>query len=253
MQTGPAPATGARVDVCGVPTYYEVHGTGPPLLLLHGAFCTVETFADQIPALAEEFRVVVPERRGHGRTPDIGDAYSYDLLTDDTIAFMDATRIDKADVVGYSDGANVALLTAMRHPQRVRRLVLISCHLDRDALGAAFADQLAGLTPAFLSPGLVRLYHAHSPDGPEHFGVVFDKVKRMWMGKGTVAADVLGAVGIETLVMAADRDGVDVRETTRLFAALPRAQLCIVPGTTHELIRERPGLVNRVVLDFLRH
>lgn len=239
------------VYVGEVPTYHEVHGSGEPVLLLHGAFCTVETFADQIPALARDFQVIVPERRGHGRTPDVGESYSYDLMADDTIAFMDVLGLDTAHVVGYSDGANIALLLAMRHPGRLRRLVLVSCHLDRAWLRAELGARIPGVTPDFLAPGLVRLYEEHSPDGPAHLPTVFEKVKGMWLGKPAVAEEALAKVAVPTMVMAADDDGVDLRQTIRLSAAIPGAQLCIVPGTTHELIRERPELVNRVVIEFL--
>src|SRR4051794_33250491 len=116
---------GKYVDAGGVHTYYEVAGAGEPLVLLHGGFCTVETFGAQTPALAGQYRVYVPERRGHGRTPDVEGPITYENMAQDTIAFMEALGISSAHLVGWSDGAIVGLLVALHRPDLVRKLVLI--------------------------------------------------------------------------------------------------------------------------------
>lgn len=118
-------SSGTYVDVNGLNTYYEVHGRGEPLILMHGGFCTVETFAKMLPGLAEHYRVFVPERRGHGRTPDVDGPYTYQAMAADTTGFMQALGIESAHLVGYSDGANTALIVAMERPDLVRKLVSI--------------------------------------------------------------------------------------------------------------------------------
>src|SRR5579859_6307300 len=110
----------------GVATYHEIDGSGPPLLLLHGGFQTIETVSGPRQALVDRFTVYLPERRGHGRSPDIEGPVSYDAMVADTIAYMDTVDVENADIVGYSDGAIIGLLLAIRNPGRVRRLVSVS-------------------------------------------------------------------------------------------------------------------------------
>src|SRR3970040_587953 len=110
----PVSGDGPYVDAGGVSTYYESHGEGEPLLLLHGGLCTIETFFGQTPELAKRFCVILPERRGDGRPADVDGPITYDAMAADTIAFMGALGIENAHLVGYSDGAIVGMLVAMR-------------------------------------------------------------------------------------------------------------------------------------------
>jgi pimeloyl-ACP methyl ester carboxylesterase len=122
------------VDAGGVRTWYAEHGTGEPIVLLHGAFTDASQFRATVPALAERFRVLTPERRGHGHTPDIPGPITYELMAADTAAFLDTLQIGRAQLVGHSDGANVALLVALTRPDLVGRLVLISGNFHHDGL-----------------------------------------------------------------------------------------------------------------------
>jgi len=241
---------GAYVDA-GVRTYYESHGEGEPLLLLHGGLCTIETFSGQMPELAKRFRVILPERRGHGRTADVDGPITYEAMARDTVAFMEALGIGSAHLVGYSDGAIVGMLVAMRRPDLVRRLVSISGNFDCDGLtdeGRAF---LESMQPDTFIPMLVDMYKKTSPDGPEHWPVVFEKVRRMALNEPKISPAELGSIKARTLVMTADRDLMTLEHTVALFRAVPGAQLCIVPGTTHALLFEKPAVVNAAVLAFL--
>src|SRR3954447_25752618 len=116
---------GDYVDAGGLRTYYEAQGSGDALVMLHGGFASVNTFAGFTPLVAEGFRVYSPERRGHGRMPDVAGPITYEVMADDTSAFIDALGIGPAHVVGWSDGANVGMITAMQRPDVVRKLVLI--------------------------------------------------------------------------------------------------------------------------------
>lgn len=242
---------GAYVDVGGVNTYYEAHGEGEPLLLMHGGLCTIETFFGQTPELAKRFRVILPERRGHGRTADVDGPITYDAMAADTIAFMRALGIESAHIVGYSDGAIVGVLVAIRRPDLVRRFVSISGNFDCDGLtdeGQAFIESMQ---PDTFIPMLADLYAKASPDGPEHWPVVFEKMRRMFLNEPKISPAELGSIKAPTLVLAADRDLMTLEHTLALFQAIPNAQLCIVPGTTHALLFEKPAVVNMAVLDFL--
>jgi pimeloyl-ACP methyl ester carboxylesterase len=149
----------AYVDAVGVRTYYEAEGVGDPLVLLHGGLCTIEAFGAQTAALAPHYRVVNPERRGHGRTPDVPGPITYDNMTGDTIAFLDAVDVRDAHLVGWSDGAVVALKVALRRPDLVGKLVLIGQGVNHDGDSPVAREMLAlvmqdALTPQMLPPML---------------------------------------------------------------------------------------------------
>ena len=242
---------GSYVDAGGVSTYYESHGEGEPLLLLHGGLCTIETFFAQTPELAKRFRLILPERRGHGRTADVDGPITYEAMARDTVAFMAALGIESAHFVGYSDGANVGILVAMARPDLVRRFVSISGNFDCEGLtdeGRAFFESMQADT---FIPMLADLYKKASPDGPDHWPVVFEKMRRMFLSEPKIRPTQLGSIKAPTLVMAADRDLMTLEHALALFQAIPNAQLCIVPGATHALLFEKPAVVNAAVLAFL--
>jgi len=243
---------GDYVDAGGLNTYYEVNGAGDPLLLLHGGLCPAETFDGLIPDLAEAYRVYLPERRGHGRTPDADGPITFEIMAQDTIAFMDAVDICDAHLVGYSDGAVVALHVALQRPDLVRKLVLIGAALNHDGLPAQVREMLtAGLTPEILPPFLRQLYANVSPDGPEHFEVVFDKLTATWQTEPNFALSELERVSAPTLFMLGDGDMVTVEHAAAVQRAIPEAQLAVVPGASHGLPMDKPELVSRLVVDFL--
>jgi len=140
--------------------------------------CTAETFDAQTAALAEHYGVYVPERRGHGRTPDVPGPLTYEHHGADTIAFLEAIDVGPVDLVGWSDGAAIAMLVAWRRPDLLRRLVYIGQNLTVDGLRPAFRAMLGGLGVEHLPPMLAELYAAVSPDGPEHFVDVFRPARR---------------------------------------------------------------------------
>jgi pimeloyl-ACP methyl ester carboxylesterase len=245
-------ASGDYVDAGGLRTYYEVSGEGEPLLLLHGGFCAVETFDGLTPLLAERYRVYLPERRGHGRTPDPGGPITFGNMAEDTIAFVDAIGLPSAHVVGWSDGAVVALSVALQRPDLVRTLVLIGTAVNLDGLAAEARDQLAsGLTPEILPPFLRDLYANVSPDGPDHFDVVFEKLTATWKVEPSFELDELAKLTIPTLVLVAEHDMVTVEHAAEVQRAIPDAQLEVVPDAGHGFPMETPELASRPVLAFL--
>lgn len=243
--------SGQYVTANGVNTYYEAHGEGEPLLLMHGGLCTIETMGGLTPELAKHYRVYLPERRGHGRTADVGGPISYDAMAEDTIAFMEAMSIAKAHLVGYSDGANVGMIVAMRRPDLVARFVSISGNFDCDGMtdeGKAFIESATAET---FVPMLAQMYKGVSPDGADHWPVVFEKMKRMFLSEPKIRPAELATIKAPTLVVSADRDLMTLEHTAALFSAVPGAQLCVVPGTSHALLFEKPAIVSQVVLGFL--
>jgi pimeloyl-ACP methyl ester carboxylesterase len=245
-----APTVTDHVDAGGLRTYYEARGTGDPLVVLHGGFASVDTFAGFTPLLAGHHRVYSPERRGHGRMPDVDGPITYEVMADDTIAFLDALAIGPAHVIGWSDGANVGMITAMRRPDLVRTLVLIGTAVNIDGAKPWARALTEHLTVDHLPPMLIEEYAALSPDGREHFPVVFDKLSRAIVDTPVTLAD-LARITAPTLVMAGDDDLVAVEHAEAMRAAVPHGQLAIVPGASHGLPLEKPDLVARLILDFL--
>jgi pimeloyl-ACP methyl ester carboxylesterase len=239
------------VDANGVHTYYEAHGTGDPVVMLHGGFCTVETFGAQTAALVETYRVYLPERRGHGRTADVDGPITYVNMADDTIAFMDALGISNAHVVGWSDGGNVGLIVALKRPDLVRKLVVIGAVANHGGYEPAMLDQLLSMTADSFAPMLRDAYNATSPDGADHFPVVFDKLVDTWKTEPSHELSELEDLAAPTLIMAGDDDVITFAHVGELAQAIPDAQVAIVPGTDHVLLFEKPELVNRIILDFL--
>ena len=241
---------GAYLDVAGVHTYYEVSGAGDPVVLLHGGMATAETFDAQAAELSRHYRVYVAERRGHGRTPDVPGPLTYDIMAEDNVAFLRALDLAPAHLVGWSDGAAVGLLTAWRYPELVRKLVYIGQNVTRDGLRPEYRA-LSELSVEQLPPMLAQMYAAVSPDGPEHFKVVFDRLRPSLTSDLTLPMERLGEVSTPTLVMMGDDDILSVEHADDIHNRLADAQLAIVPGTSHALPMEKPDLVNRLILDFL--
>ena len=238
-------------DASGLRTYWEAHGSGEPVLLLHGGFEHAGALPQLTAALAASYRVIEPERRAHGRTPDAGGELHYEAMADDTLAFMNALGLARPRVVGFSDGAIVALLLALRRPDRCGRLVLVGANYDASGLQPEFLRLVRETPPELLFPALVDAQRRLSPDGPEQYRAVFDRVRRLWGEEPHLEPAALARVASPTLVLAGDADAVRVEHTVALFRALPDARLCIVPGGSHGVLTEHPELCASVILEFL--
>jgi pimeloyl-ACP methyl ester carboxylesterase len=246
------------ITLSGLPTYHEVTGTGPPLVLLHGGFCSIETLRPQISALSGSYRVYTPERPGQGRTPDRDGPITFDLIVADTLAYLDAMGLASAHILGFSDGAIAGLLLAKDHAPRVRSLVAIGANLDPAGLTddqpadmGKPGEQPRGAGMSTIDSQIRADYERLSPDGAEHAEVVLEKLARLWREEPQISPASLAAITAPTMVMAGDHDSIRIEHTVGIAGAVPRAQLCIVPGSSHMVMMERPGLVNQVVREFL--
>lgn len=250
--TSPEPTrrNGAYLDVDGVVTYFEVTGGGEALILLHGGMGTAEECDAQATKLAETFRVYVPERYGHGRTPDIAGDITYENMAEHTVAFMETLGIESAHLVGWSDGALVGLLVALRRPELVRKLVLIDQFVSLDGARAEVQEEIASMTLDDMAES-VAVYNELSPDGPDHFPVVFDKIHKLWTDETGIDLADLERVTARTLLLVADEGVMTLDHAHAMAEALSDSHVVVVPGTTHNLPNEKPDLVNQYILDFL--
>jgi pimeloyl-ACP methyl ester carboxylesterase len=235
------------VQLGAVKTWYDEHGAGEPLVLMHGGLVDARFFEPNLAALAGRFHVYTPERRGHGHTPDVDGAITYQLMADDTIAFLDEVVGRPADLVGHSDGAFVAMLVAMQRPELVNRLVMISGGYDKSGEALPEMEFDVGQVTQFIGPA----YGEVSPDGEAHFPVVAAKIGEMMKTEPHVDVAELARVRQRSLVMFSDDDLMTLTHAVDMYDALPNAELAVVPGTSHFLTQEKPDLVNAIVLDFL--
>lgn len=233
-------------ELGGVRTWYDDHGAGEPLVLLHPGGADARAWAPNLDSLAARFHVFTPERRGHGRTPDVEGPMTYELMAADTVAFLEQVVGEAAHVVGCSAGASVALVVALRRPDLVRRLGLVSGVFHRDGWISEAIDPDAEPHEV-----LVRGYAELSPDGADHHPVVHAKLARMNWEEPTLATHDLGGVASRSLVMLGDDDEVKLEHAIAMYRGIRDAELAVVPGTSHGLLHEKPALCNTILVNFL--
>ena len=234
--------------------YYEVHGEGPPLVLLHGAYMSAEAMRPLAEGLAGNRQVIVPEAQAHARTADVDRPLTYEQMGDDVAALLRELGHEQADVVGYSMGGAAALRLAIQHPELVRRLVVISAGYRYDGMPAEAIAMFPSITPEmFAGSPMEADYQRLAPD-PAHFPVLVDKLKTL---DTTDFAwdDEVRAMTTPTLIVAGDADGVTAEHAVNMFklrgggamgdlSGLPESQLAILPGTTH-FIPPGSGMLDR--------
>lgn len=239
---------GKYVQLGATRAWYDETGTGEPVLLLHGGFVDSRSFDSAVGDLAAHFRVFRMDRRGHGRTADVPGPLSYAAMTQDTIAFLEQVVGEAAHLVGYSDGAIVALQVAIQRPDLVRKLVSISGNFHHDGLLPGVLDGFAHEEPM---ARLAARYGEVSPDGVEHYPVVAQKLLAMAKIEPAMTTEELARIGSRTLVLAGDDDAMSLEHTIALYRAIPDSELAIVPRSSHLLVVEKPAEVYRIVDVFL--
>ena len=251
LESAPKAKSG-YAPVNGLKMYYEIHGTTdgkkPPLVLLHGGGSTIETsFGKVLPSLAKTRKVIAFEQQGHGRTADIVDRpFTFEQSADDTAALLRYLKIERADFFGYSNGGNIALQVAIRHPHLVRKLIVASALYKRDGLYPEFWDSMKRATLEDMPAELREAYLRVAPN-PEDLPTFHNKcVKRMLEFKDWRPEDIQ-SIEAPTLVMIGDTDIVHPEHGVEMFRLLLHAQLAVLPGTDHmTLVERRDWLVSMI-------
>jgi pimeloyl-ACP methyl ester carboxylesterase len=254
------PRSGDYAEVNGINLYYESHGAGRPLVLLHGGLGSGEMFGPILPALSERYQVIAPDLQGHGRTADIDRPLDVRLMADDIAALIDHLGLDAPDVMGFSLGGGVALLTAIKYPSRVRRLVAVSAHVRRDAIYPEMLAQQGQVNAAaaefMKETPMYELYQRVAPR-PEDFPRLLDKAGQAMRQDFDFTEEVRG-LQVPALIVAADADMAPPSHYVELFNLLdgglrdggwmsegrPKGghALAILPGLTHYNIVDSPLL-----------
>jgi pimeloyl-ACP methyl ester carboxylesterase len=266
--TTDARATGQYAEVNGLTMYYETHGAGRPLILLHGGLMSGETFGPVLPLLAERHQVIAVDLQGHGRTADIERPIDVRLMADDIGTLIDHLELDKADLVGYSLGGGVALLTAAKYPAKVGRLVTASANIRPDAIYPEMRAQQAQVNAAaaefMKDTPMYQLYQRVAPR-PEDFPRLLDKIGES-MAKDFNFTEEVRSLQVPTLIVAADADMAPPSHYVEVFTVLGGGlrdggwmgegrptgghALAILPGLTHYNLGDSP-LFAAVTLAFL--
>ena len=231
-----------------VNTWWDVCGAGTPLVLLHPGGADSRAWDTNVDGLAERFRTYRYDRRGQGRTPDVGGPITFAQMTQDAIGFIETVVAESAHVFGHSIGAPIGLLIAQRRPDLVRRLVFSEGVFHHDGWLPGVLDRL----PEDVNEFLGGLYGEVSPHGPEHWPSVWARLDSEHHRAPALTTADLATIVTPTLLMFADNETeVSVEHVHAMHRSLQTAQLAIVPGTSHGLPADKPDLVNRMVVDFL--
>lgn len=240
------------VPVNGIKIWYAIFGKsdGEPVVLLHGGLANANYWGHQVPVLAERYRVIVMDSRGHGRSTRDERPYGYELMASDVLELMDFLKIPKAAVVGWSDGAILGLEIAIRHPSRLSKLFAFAANSDPSAVKDV--DKSPVFT-AFIARA-AKEYEALSPT-PGQYQSFLKQIGRMWATQPNYTAAQLNGIRTPTWIVDADHDEAIKRENTEYMAAqIPDAGLLIQPEVSHFSFLQDPRQFNENVLHFLaRH
>jgi pimeloyl-ACP methyl ester carboxylesterase len=251
LQTGYAPVNGLQM-------YYEIHGSGGvPLVILHGAFGTVDMFGPLVPALAETRQVITVEMQGHGRTADVDRPLTYEQLADDVAALVQYVGSEQVDVFGYSLGGFIAQQVAIRHPELVRKLVVASASVYPEVW-----EGIEALTPALFEGSPPQTEYARLAPNPEDWPTLIEKVKELEREFVGWPAEEIAAIESPTLLIIGDGDIVRLDHAAEMiqllgggvpadFGSASSDQLAVLPGTSHVGVMLRTDWLLPMITQFL--
>jgi pimeloyl-ACP methyl ester carboxylesterase len=239
-----APATGDYAEVNGLEMYYEVHGTGRPLVVLHGAYMTIGAMGPIVPGLAETRQVIAVELQGHGHTADVDRPITYEQMADDAAALLGHLGIGQADVFGYSMGGGVALQLAIRDPGLVRKLVAASASYTSDGMQPELHGMVPSITPEMFAGSPIEAAYLEVAPNPGDFPRLVEKLKRFDMTPFAWPTEDIRGIEAPTLIVVGDSDAIRLEHAVEMFrllgggamgdlAGLPNSRLAVLPGTAH--------------------
>jgi pimeloyl-ACP methyl ester carboxylesterase len=249
--------------VNGLKVYYEIHGKGDPVVLLHGSFMTItNNWTDTIARLSKSRQVIAVEMQGHGRTADIDRAFSYENLADDIAALLDHLSIKHADLLGYSLGGGVAMQVAIRHPQRVRKVVSISAAFRHDGWTKETVEMFPKIEPGMFKGSPIETEYKKLSPTPDKFDTFVKRVIQISIKPYDFGAGKLKATKAPMFFIHGDADGVRLDHIAEMFRLKgdeifgdlrPRSEsrLAILPNTTHITLMSKMDVIVPMVNDFL--
>ena len=244
----PKATRSGHVPIDGVKIWYAEAGRGEPVILLHGGLANSSYWGNQVPVLAKRYRVVVIDSRGHGRSTRNEQPYSYELMASDVVAVMKHLKIERAAIVGWSDGAILGLELAIHHPERVTRIFAYGANTDPSGL------KEEGLRSPTVNAYLARAEkeYAELSSTPTEFKAFADEISKMWATQPRITKEQLNGIRVPTWIVDGDHDELIKRENIESMAAeIPGAGLLLQPEVSHFAFLQDPELFNGDVLHFL--
>lgn len=239
---------GNYANINGLNMYYEIHGSGTPLLYLHGGGLCTDAHKNEINFLSQNYKVIAADRQGQGRTADIDKEISYEEMAISQLELLKYLMIDSCIVYGNSDGGPVALYMAIKSPKTVTKLILEGTGYHYSGTEEKWTKLLESATPEMYQNDF---HNELSPNGSEYWPTIFTKLKSMWLNSPVLTPMELNNITCPTLIIAGDRDMVKIEHTVSLYKSIPNASLFIVPSTSHGAMVENPKIVKPVVSDFI--
>ena len=256
------PVESGYADVNGLKMYYEVYGNGKPIVLLHGSYMNIPlNWSHIIPMLTKDRKVIVTEMQAHGRTKDIARELSYEGMADDVSGLLKHLKVDSADVVGYSMGGGVAFQFAVRHPEQLRRLVILSGTYTHDGWWPDVEAMYSTFTADMFKGSPIQKQYDSLGNDPAKFEEYVKKVISIDLKPYDWSKDVR-KIQAPIFMAIGDADGIRYEHAVELFKAkgggkmgdihgLPKSRLAIIPGTTHIGMMQRTGWLIPMITDFL--
>jgi len=249
MNQGYAPVNGLQM-------YYEVHGEGRPLVLLHGGLMTIDlSFGDLIPPLAASRQVIATELQGHGRTADIDRDIELGYLASDVVGLLDHLGIAEADVLGFSLGGGVVMQLTLDHPDRVGRIIVASISYATDGFHEEITDPARHATstrmPTEADFNEMRAAYARLAPDPGHFDVFAAKASQAAANLKGWTVDELAGITAPALLVFGDHDFIRLEHAVEMHGLIPGAQLAVLPHARHMDVMRRTDLIVPMVQDFL--
>jgi pimeloyl-ACP methyl ester carboxylesterase len=257
------PAAKGYAPVNGLKMYYEVQGKGAPILLLHGAYMTIEgPFRELMDSLSRTRKVIIFESQGHGRTADINRPITCELMADDAAALLKYLKIDSADVFGYSMGGGTALQLAIRHPEMVKKLIVASASFKKSGMQPELIQMMPGFKAEYLEgTPMKKTYDSLAPN-PKNFPVLVDKLKALDTAEQDWPASEISGIKSQTLLIFGDADAIILEHAVEMYrllgggkmgdmGPLPNKRLAVLPGATHMGVMMRPQRLLPIIHDFL--
>ena len=239
---------GNYANINGLNMYYEIHGSGTPLLYLHGGGLCTDAHRDEINFLSQNYKVIAADRQGQGRTADIDREISYEAMALDELELLKYLMIDSCIVYGNSDGGPVALYMAIKSPKTITKLIVEGTNYHYSGIEDNWTELLESVTPEMYQNDF---FNELSPNGSEYWPKMLSKLKNMWLNSPVLTPLELNEISCPTLIIAGDRDMIKIEHTVSLYKAIPNASLFIVPSTSHGAMEENPDIVRPVVSNFI--
>ena len=234
--------TGKYLNIRGFKMYYEIYGTGKPLLIIHGNGGSIKNFSNQIPYFSKEYKVILADSRAQGKSIDTGDALNYEMMADDLNALLDELHLDSCYVIGWSDGGINGLLLAIRHPEKVKKLAVTGANLWPDSTAVEpslyrwLAAEVDSLSKVNQTPEIKNQY----------------KLMAMMTKEPNITKEQLHTIKCPTLVIGGDHDALLPKHTLLIAEAIPQSYLWIIPNSGHSTPINYSKQFNETIDDFFK-